>query len=83
MSRIVYRTKDISEIDLIRPHGIKLNDYMHGTAGTFRTHYEQMTFEGRKVYSKKVEAAGTLHLDLAFNLRARGKQVGYCVSASG
>ena len=56
---------------------------MHGKAGTFRTHYEQMTFEGRTVYSKKVEAAGTLHLDLAFNLRVRGKQVGYCVSASG
>ena len=73
MSRIVYRTTDISEIDLIRPLWIKLNDYMLGKAGTFRTHYEQMTFEGRKVYSNKVEAAGTLHLDLAFNLRVRGK----------
>ena len=72
-SLIVYRTTDISEIDLIYPLWIKLNDYMLGKAGTFRTHYEQMTFEERKAYFNKVAAAGTLHLDLAVNLPVREK----------
>jgi len=83
MSRIEYRTPDINEIDIIRPLWIKLNDFMLGEAGTFRTHYEQMTFEERKAYFNKVTVAGTLHLDRAFNFQVRGKYVGYCVSASG
>ena len=33
MPRIEYRTTNISEIDLIRPLWIKLNDYMHGKQG--------------------------------------------------
>jgi hypothetical protein len=37
MSCIGYRTTDISEIDLIRPLWIQLNDYIFGKAGTFLT----------------------------------------------
>lgn len=81
MSGIEYRTTDIKEIDLIRPLWIQLNDYMHGKAGTFRSHYEQMTFEERKAYFEKVATAGTLRLDLAFDPRAGGKYVAYCVSS--
>jgi GNAT superfamily N-acetyltransferase len=81
MSGIEYRTTDINEIDLICPLWIQLNDYMLGMAGTFRSHYEQMTFDERKAYFEKVAAAGTLHLDLAFDPQAGGKYVGYCVSS--
>jgi len=81
MSRIEYRTTDINEIDLIRPLWIRLNDYLLGKAGKFRSHYEQMTFDERKAYFEKVAAAGSLHLDLAFDPQAGGKYVGYCVSS--
>jgi diamine N-acetyltransferase len=40
-----------------------------------------MTFDERKAYFEKVAAAGTLHLDLAFDPQARRKYVGYCVSS--
>jgi GNAT superfamily N-acetyltransferase len=81
MSGIEYRTTDVKEIDLIRPLWIQLNDYMHGKAGTFRSHYEKMSFDERKAYFAKVAAAGTLRLDLSFDPQAGGKYIGYCVSS--
>lgn len=35
----------------------------------------------KKAYFKKVAAAGSLHLDLAFDPRTAGRYVGYCVSS--
>jgi diamine N-acetyltransferase len=81
MSCIEYRTTDINEIDLIHPLWIQLNNYMLGKAGSFRSHYEQMTFDERKAYFEKVAAAGTLRLDLAFDPQAGENYVGYCVSS--
>ena len=45
-----YLTTDIRDIDIIRPLWIQLNEYMYTRATTFRSHFEQMTFDKRKAY---------------------------------
>ena len=65
MSPFTYPTTDIRDIDIIRPLD-PLNEYMYTRATTFRSHFEQMTFDKRKAYFEKVAAAGTLRLDLAY-----------------
>jgi hypothetical protein len=66
MSPIAYHTTDIRDIDRIRPLWIQLNEYMCARATTFRSHFEQMSFDQRKAYFEKVADSGTLRLDLAY-----------------
>lgn len=81
MSPIAYHTTDIRDIDRIRPLWIQLNEYMCARATTFRSHFEQMSFDQRKAYFKKVAESGTLRLDLAYADQKKGRYVGYCVSS--
>jgi ribosomal protein S18 acetylase RimI-like enzyme len=81
MPTIGYRRTDIREIDNIRPLWLLLNKYMSTRTTTFRSHFEQMTFEKRKAYFEQVAAAGNLCIDLAFDARDRDRYVGYCVSS--
>jgi len=81
MPPFAYRTTDIRDIDSIRPLWIQLNDYMYTRATTFRSHFEQMTFDKRKAYFEKVAVAGPLRLDLAYADQENGRYVGYCVSS--
>jgi ribosomal protein S18 acetylase RimI-like enzyme len=81
MPTIEYRRTDIREIDCIRPLWFLLNEYMSTRTTYFRSHFEQMTFEKRKAYFEKVASAGSLCIDLAFNVRDRDRYVGYCVSS--
>jgi diamine N-acetyltransferase len=81
MPTIEYRRTDIREIDSIRPLWLLLNEYMSTQTTNFRHHFEQMTFEKRKSYLEKLASAGTLCIDLAFDVRDRDRYVGYCVSS--
>jgi diamine N-acetyltransferase len=81
MSSIEYRRTDIREIDSIRPLWYLLNEYMSTQTTNFRSHFEQMTFEKRKAYFEQLAFAGTLCIDLAFDVRDRNRCVGYCVSS--
>jgi diamine N-acetyltransferase len=81
MITIEYRETDISEIHLIQPLWIQLNDYVCARATTFRTHFEQMTFEDRKSYFEKIAITGSLRIDLAFDPLRCGGYFGYCVSS--
>ena len=74
MPPFAYRTTDIRDIDSIRPLWIQLNDYMYTRATTFRSHFEQMTFDKRKAYFEKVAVAGPLR-DLTWLMLIR-KMVG-------
>jgi ribosomal protein S18 acetylase RimI-like enzyme len=76
-----YITTDIRDIDLIRPLWIQLNGYMCTKATTFRSHFEQMTFDKRKAYFEKVAADGSLRLDLVCADQDNGRYAGYCVSS--
>ena len=80
MSAIKYHVTDISEIELVRPLWIQLNRHHHAKAGTFRSHYEQWTFDDRKAYFERVAATGTLRVDLAFD-SLQGRHIGYCISS--
>jgi ribosomal protein S18 acetylase RimI-like enzyme len=40
-----------------------------------------MTFEKRKAYFEQEASAGTLCIDLAFDVKNRDRYVGYCVSS--
>jgi|WetSurMetagenome_2_1015567.scaffolds.fasta_scaffold39888_3 diamine N-acetyltransferase len=81
MTIIEYRVTDINEIHLIKPLWIQLNAYMQTRTTTFRTHFEQMTFEDRTSYFEKVAITGFLRVDLAFDPLQNGKYAGYCVSS--
>jgi GNAT superfamily N-acetyltransferase len=81
MSPFTYHTTDIRDIDIIRPLWNQLNAYMYTRATTFRSHFEQMTFDKRKAYFEKVAAAGPLRLDLAYAEQENGRCIGYCVSS--
>jgi GNAT superfamily N-acetyltransferase len=81
MPAFAYHTTDISDIDLIRPLWSQLNEYMFTRATTFRSHFEQMTFDKRKAYFEKVAAAGLLRLDLASADSKNSRYVAYCVSS--
>jgi diamine N-acetyltransferase len=80
MHAVAYRTTGFHEIDLIRPLWEQLNEHHHVRASCFKTHYEQMTFEDRKSYFRKLHDTGQLHLDLAAD-SASGNYIGYCVSS--
>jgi ribosomal protein S18 acetylase RimI-like enzyme len=80
MIRIEYHTRDVRDIELIRPLWLKLNEHHHTMAGMFRSHYEQMTFDDRKKYFEHIAGKGSLQLDLAWDPEA-GRFVGYCVSS--
>ena len=81
MPAIEYRRTDIREIDSIRPLWYLLNKYMSTQTTNFRSHFEQMTFEKRKMYFEQVALAGSLCIDLAFDARDGNRYVGYCVSS--
>lgn len=81
MSLIEYLTTDFREIDLIRPLWIQLNKNMQPKAKTFRSHFEQMTFNDRKVYFETVSLDSSLRLDLASDPHADDRYVGHCVSS--
>jgi ribosomal protein S18 acetylase RimI-like enzyme len=81
MPSIEYRRTDIREIDGIRPLWLLLNEYMSTQTKNFQSHFEQMTFEKRKAYFEQVASAGSLCIDLAFDVRDRDRYVGYCVSS--
>jgi ribosomal protein S18 acetylase RimI-like enzyme len=81
MLSIEYRRTDIREIDGIRPLWLLLNEYMSTQTKNFQSHFEQMTFEKRKAYFEQVASAGSLCIDLAFDVRDRDRYVGYCVSS--
>jgi GNAT superfamily N-acetyltransferase len=81
MPTIEYHRTDIREIDGIRPLWCLLNRYMSTRTTNFRSHFEQMTFEKRKAYFEQLAAAGTLCIDLAFDVRDRDRYTGYCVSS--
>jgi diamine N-acetyltransferase len=81
MPTVEYRRTDITEIDNIRPLWLLLNRYMSTQTTNFRSHFEQMTFEKRKVYLEQVALAGNLCIDLAFDVRDRDRYVGYCISS--
>jgi diamine N-acetyltransferase len=80
MYAVVYRTCGIDEIDLIRPLWKELNDHHHDRASHFRTYYEHMSFEDRKLHFCNLHESGQLQLDLAYD-PATGRYVGYCVSS--
>lgn len=80
MVSIEYRATDITEIDLIRPLWVQLNEHNHANAATFRAYYEHLTFDDRKAYFEKTAAAGHLRLDLALETGSQ-RYVGYCVSS--
>jgi hypothetical protein len=48
MPKIEYLTADIKDIGLIQPLWIQLNDHMRTKAKTFRSPFEQMTFDDKK-----------------------------------
>ena len=75
-----YRTSGITSIELIRPLWVQLNEYHHTRAGTFRQHYEKMTFDDRKKFFEKIASTGSLQLDLVFDTES-GRYIGYCVSS--
>ena len=81
MPSIEYRRTDIKDIDGIHPLWLLLNDYMHTKTTDFRNHFEQMTFDKRKEYFKKLAAAGILCIDLAFDSSDSNRIVGYCVTS--
>jgi len=81
MPTIEYRRTDIREIDCIRHLWFLLNEYMSTRTTYFRSHFEQMTFEKRKAYFEQVASAGSLFIDLAFDVRDKDRYVGYCVSS--
>jgi GNAT superfamily N-acetyltransferase len=81
MTAVEYLATDIRDIDHIRPLWILLNEYMRGKSTTFRSHFEQMTFEDRKSYFEKLAMAGSLRVDLAFDPGQSGRYVGFCVSS--
>jgi GNAT superfamily N-acetyltransferase len=81
MPTIEYRRTDIREINSIRHLWLLLNEYMSTRTTYFYRHFEQMTFEKRKAYFEQVASAGSLCVDLAFNVRDRDRYVGYCVSS--
>jgi diamine N-acetyltransferase len=81
MSSIEYRRTDIREIDSIRPLWRLLNEHMSTQTTNFRSHFEQMTFEKRKAYFEQSASAGTLCIDVAFDVMDRDRYVGYCVSS--
>jgi diamine N-acetyltransferase len=81
MSSIEYRRTDIREIDSIHPLWYLLNEYMSTQTTNFRSHFEQMTFEKRKAYFEQLASAGTLCIDLVFDINDRDRYVGYCVSS--
>lgn len=77
---IGFRVAAVGEIELIRPLWIQLNAYHHAHAGTFRGHYERMTFDDRKAHFQKIAENGRLRIDLAYDTSA-GQYVGFCVSS--
>jgi diamine N-acetyltransferase len=75
-----YLTPGITSIELIRPLWIQLNEYHHKRAGTFRQHYEMITFDDRKTFFEKLASTGSLQLDLVFDPES-DRYIGYCVSS--
>ena len=75
-----YLASGITCIELIRPLWVQLNKHHHTNAGTFRHHYEQMTFDDRKAFFEKIASTGTLQLDLVSDTES-GRYIGYCVSS--
>jgi len=80
MHAVAYRSTGIGEIELIRPLWKQLNEYHHTKASHFKTHYERMTFEHRRLYFCKLHESGQLRVDLAMDTTT-GMYVGYCVSS--
>jgi GNAT superfamily N-acetyltransferase len=80
MHAVSYRSTGISEIDLIRPLWEQLNEHHHAKATRFRSHYERMTFEDRKIYFQKLHETGQFRLDFAADTKT-GMHVGYCISS--
>ncbi|MFA5267001.1 MAG: GNAT family N-acetyltransferase [Methanoregula sp.] len=80
MHVVSYRSAGISEIDLICPLWEQLNEFHHAKANRFRSHYEQMTFDDRKSYFRKLHETGQIRLDFAADTMT-GMYVGYCVSS--
>lgn len=77
---VEYLSTDIRGVELIRPLWVQLNDHHRINARAFRSQYEQMTFDDRKVYLEKVAATASFRIDLARD-RETGRHVGYCVSS--
>ena len=80
MLNLVYRSTDISEIDLIRPLWKQLNDHHRENARVFRDLYSQWSFNDRKGYFTKMAAAGPFQIELAYDSLS-GRYIGYCVSS--
>lgn len=80
MPAVEYRETDIRDIELIRPLWTQLNEHHRVRARVFRSHYEQWTFDDRKVYFEKIAGAGILQVELAFD-RESARYVGYCISS--
>jgi len=76
----VYRSTDISEIELIRPLWEQLNDHHRRRARAFRNMYDQWTFDDRKKHFTRVAALGPLRIDLAAD-PLTGRYIGYCISS--
>jgi ribosomal protein S18 acetylase RimI-like enzyme len=81
MTPVEYRATDISDIDLIQPLWILLNEHMRQRATTFRSHFEQMNFGERKAHFTKAAMTGLVRVDLAYDPLRGGRYVGYCVSS--
>ncbi|HOX34479.1 MAG TPA: GNAT family N-acetyltransferase [Methanoregulaceae archaeon] len=77
---LVFRSADISEIDLVRPLWEQLNNHHRTNARAFRDLYRQWSFEDRKVYFSQVAAAGALRIELAYDSLSC-RYIGYCVSS--
>ena len=77
----VYRSTDISEIELIRPLWEQLNDHHRQRARAFRNMYDQWTFDDRKKHFIRVAALGPLRIDLAAD-PLTGRYIGYCIVRS-
>ena len=80
MPIIENRTKDAKDLELIHPLWVQLNECQHSKAKAFRKHYELQTFNNRKDCFKKLAAAGSLMLDLAFDPETE-RNIGYCVTS--
>ena len=80
MQQLIYRSTDISEIDLICPLREQLNDHHRANARLFHDLYSQWSFDDRKEYFSGVAAVGFLRIELAYD-PVSCQYIGYCVSS--
>jgi diamine N-acetyltransferase len=80
MNQVEYLLFDETALESVRPLWVQLNEYHLRKSRFFRYHYEEITYEDRKLYFQNLARAGKLHIELARDPE-QDRFIGYCISS--